>query len=338
MGAGTQTTVSQSDPQPWGPSQKFLKTILGDAQKAYQKGPYVYQGSTVTPMSNQTQDAYSGIMDMAKYNANNPNGMNSQLQNIIGNGGFNNQQLGAMNGMQNDLRRYGANGLNKPQDQALQNYRETANGNYDRNANPGYGAVRQNTLNDVADMTNLNAAAAGRYGSGMHEGVLSRELGKTASNMDMNDYNNWLGRRDAANQGMASLGTQGASQRSGLQGSLFNAAQAGQTNMQSAYQGMKAPYTDMAGVGSAYEDLATRIKNDELRKFDAQNPMNFLQQYMSLAGMNGQLNSNTTTTQAPGPNPFLTALGVAGTGLSLAQPFLGLNGVSGASAGGLGIL
>lgn len=280
MPGGSQETKTQSVAKPYPGSRPLINTVLRDAGRAYNQGmgSQPYTGSTVIPMSRQTERSYSGIMGVANKNANGPKGLTNNLQDIIKQGGFNDNQMDALAG-----------------------FRRTANSHYNPNANPGYQSVRQNVLDDTQDAVNLNAATAGRFGSGIHEGVLSRELGKTASNMDMNDFNTWLGRKDAA------------------QGNLFNAAQAGIGNMTNAYQGALQPYQSMAGVGAGYEDLAKRTKDDQLRVFnETQNaPWKQFGNLLNVANLGGQYNNSQTTSTAPGQNPFLSALGGVSVGAGL---------------------
>ena len=90
----------------------------------------------------------------------------------------------------------------------------------------------------------------------------------------------------------------------------------------SAYKASQSPYETMYGVGAQQEDLATRIKNDEIRKFEgAQNQgWNQLQRLQSIlmptAGLGGTTatigsNAGTQSTTAQGPNRLSSTLGGA---------------------------
>lgn len=320
FGDGKQTTVQQGGSTPYKKSQPIIDTILKDAQRGYKQGigSDVYTGSTVDPFSRQTEQTYNGITGVANDNMGN-RGLGKNFQSIINNGGFNGRQLGALKNMQGQLNDLGKNGLSNDQDAAMANYRQLANGSYDFNANPGAQGVLDASIRDATNAANLNASAAGRYGSGTHEGVLASKIGDLSNTFRYGDYNNWLGRHDAANAGMASLGQQGVQNRQGLASGVFNAGQAGIGNMNAAYQGMMQPYQSKLGVGAAYDDLGNRQMQDQLRIFDAQNnaPLKNMQNYLGLAGLNGQFNQTQTTTQAPGPNPWLQGLGVASTAVGL---------------------
>lgn len=264
MSNGTQTSTTQSEPMPY--QSKLFKQTARDAMRLYGQGGGMNTGSMVVPWSKQTQQAQGGIMDMA--GANTEGGMNPQLQSIINNGGFNNQQMGALNNWQN-----------------------TANGNYDFNANPGSQGVLDSILRDTKNNVNGIAAAGGRYGGGAHAGRMAQDIGDISSQYRSNDYNNWLGRRDSANT------------------NLFNGAQAGMGNMQAAYQGMKSPYQDMMGVGAMNEDLRRRQLDDRARMVNL--PWEQISRLQAVGS--GMGNYGTSTTQSPAANPFLQALGMAGT-------------------------
>lgn len=265
MPPSTQTTTSSSEP--WGPQKKAGSLGIRDAMRAYKGGFGSNTGSMVVPWAKQTQQGMGGTMDVANQNAG-MNGMGGQFQDIINNGGFNDYQKGS-----------------------LDNWQKTANSAYDFNANPGSQGVLDSILRDTTNSVNGNAAAAGRYGSGVHQGRLAQDVGDQSSQFRMNDFNTFLGRKDAANS------------------NLFNGAQTGMSNMTSAYAAQKQPYQDMMGIGSMNEDLKRRQLDDRARINNL--PWENIQKL--LAASSGAGNYGTTTTQAPGPNPFLQGLGMAGS-------------------------
>jgi hypothetical protein len=182
-------------------------------------------------------------------------------------------------------------GFNDHQMSSLNNWQKTANSDYDFNANPGSQGVLDSILRDTSNSVNGMAAGAGRYGSGMHQGRMAQDVGDISSQYRSNDYNNWLGRRDSANT------------------NLFNGAQAGMGNMQAAYQGMKSPYQDMMGVGAMNEDLRRRQLDDRARMVNL--PWEQISRLQAVGS--GMGNYGTTSVQSPAANPFLQALGMAGT-------------------------
>lgn len=276
---------------------------------------------------------------------------------MLGNGGFNETQqmalgsakkdFGANQQMFQDLINSG--GLTADQRTAMDNYRTTATSQFDPNGNPGFQKVLSSALDAAGDSVNLSAAGAGRYGSGAHQSVLGKTTGDLANNMVMGEYRDYQNRRDQANNSLFAGGQQGVGNMTGAygtmqgasnnlmnmgqvgidnidrqfgnmlnaQGQLFNAGQAGIGNMRDAYGIAQMPYQTQMQVGGMYEDLATRMKNDELRIFNGQQNSQWDQitKLLNAANMNGNFGSKTDT--AAGPNSFLQGLGGIGSILSL---------------------
>lgn len=272
MPPGEQTTQTSSEP--WKKAIPALSLGMNDAMRMYKQGYGANTGSMVVPWSKRTMQGMEGTMDVANQNID--GGMNPQLQQIINNGGFNNQQKGA-----------------------LDNWQATANGSYDFNANPGSQGVLDSILRDTRNNVNANAAGAGRYLGAMHQGRMAQDTADVSSNFRMSDYNNWLGRRDAANT------------------NVFNGAQTGLGNMSAAYQGQMAPFQSMMGVGTMDEDLNRRVKDDQARVGNL--GWDQLQKLMAAASGAGRY--GTTTATAPGPNPLLQMAGTAATGANLFSSF-----------------
>lgn len=262
MQGETQTTNTS---KPWGPQADLFRRAMRDATGLYKNPNKPY--SMVVPFSKQSESGMRDIMSTARAN-DGTDGLSGNLQGIINNGGFNDQQLGALN-----------------------NWESLANSDYNFNANPGSQGVLDSILRDTRNNVNLNAASAGRYGSGLHQGRLAQDIGDTSSQFRMNDYNSWLGRKDAANSNM------------------FNAAQAGQGNMLSAFQGLQAPAAAKIGVGQSREDFIRRQLDDRARRQNL--PWENLQKLLAVGSGTGSYGTSTAT--APGPSPFLQGLGIAGT-------------------------
>lgn len=271
-GTGKQTTTASSEP--WSGAQPALKTGIANATNLFNSGvgSKVYTGSTVTPWSKQTTAGMGAMESAARANMGG-RGLSGMYQGIINNGGY-----------------------NSAQQNALGNIRQVANSSFDINSDPGFQQVMRNAENAV----NANASAAGRYGSGTHQGNLAREIG----DLGARQFQNWQSRRDAANQNLFGMGQQGIN------------------NLGAAYQGMNAPVQDLFKVGSMNEDLANRVMNDKLRIFDStQNkPWENLARFNAIASGAGQLGGTQTNTQ-PGQNPFLAGLGALSGGLGLLGSF-----------------
>lgn len=275
MSGGSKQTTTQTS-APWTGAQPALQQAIGQAQNLMSTGvgQQIYGSSTVIPWSSQTQQAIGNIQNNANANTGNA-GLSGQLQGVINSGGY-----------------------NQPQQDALSNTRNLANSQF--SVTPELQKVLDAQGSKVSDAVNLNASAAGRYGSGANQTLLAKNVGDLANQTIYNDYNNFVGRRDAANS------------------NLFNMGQQGFNNLGAAYTGLNAPNQDLMNIGAMNEDLATRYKNDELRLFnDTQNkPWEQVSRLNAIASGAGSLGS-TTTESKPGSNPFLTALGYGNTGLGL---------------------
>lgn len=311
------------------------------------------------------KDALGGLT-MAANNAEN------RYMRMLGNGGFNESQRQALGSVRKNFdanqgifqNLLNSGGLTDDQRLAMDNYRTTATSKFDPNADPNFQKVLSSALDAAGDSVNLSAAGAGRYGSGAHQGVLGKTTGDLANSMLSNEYNNWQNRRDAANNSLFAGGQQGVNNMTGAYGTmqgaannlmamgqvgldnidrqyqnllnangqLFNAGQAGLGNMSDAYGIAQLPYQTLMQLGSMNEDLATRLKNDELRIFDAKNNSAWDQigRLINVGNLGGQFTTSKTTASGGGQNPFLTGAGGLGFLASL------FGGGAPAGTGGLG--
>lgn len=201
-GSSKQTTSSSS--APWAAAQPALKQGIGAAQSLYNSGTgaQVYNGSTVVPWSNNTQNGMASITENANANRNG-NGLEGQYQGVINNGGYNSGQL-----------------------EALNNTRSVANGSFDINSDPGFQQVVDQARNSV----NAGASGAGRYGSGIHQ----QTMGNTIGDLGARQYQAFQQRKDAANSNLFNMGGQGFSQLgqaySGMQAPAQSLMQVGAMN------------------------------------------------------------------------------------------------------------
>ena len=253
------TSVTNTDPPEW--AEPGLKYVGSQALSAAKKGNLAQPltMSTVVPFSQQTTQGMNSIMGNAN-EALSPGGYSDQFKGIIGSGGYNQEQQDALSGI-----------------------RSTATSPFDINANPAFQQVLQRAQGDAANAVNSSVSGMGRYGSGAHQGVLSREIGDLTSRMVGDEYRNWQGRQDQAQQ------------------QLFNAGQQGQGNMQNAFERVNDPAQAMMGVGGMFEDLYGRQLNDSLRIADeTQNQeRNNLRELAALLGGAGQFANTTQTSQGP---------------------------------------
>ena len=384
---GDKQQTTSSTVEPYSKSKPLINKALADAMKAY-KGGYgsnIYTGSTVTPYAGQTMWGMNNLQDLANKNDGGGSNFMKRLQGIMNNGGFTQTQRDAMSGMQGAaggvadymgtlknglnsgqvrdlqamrgatgsvdslLSSLGKSGLTGAQRNAMNYYKGIAGSNFDYS--PDFQNVLDAGLQDAREGVNANASAAGRYGSGIAQGVMAKELGNLSNTARLGEYRDWQNRKDSANTNMANLGQTGVGNISNLSqlqsslgnaalgaantgtnnlqnlyglgntlnSSLFNAGQAGLGNMATAYQTAQMPSQTLMQLGGMNEDLAGRIKNDELRIFDAKNqsPWDAIGRLMQTANLGGSYNTTSQTSQQPGQNPFMSALGLGLGGMSL---------------------
>lgn len=277
MGGGTQTTSQNSTSEPWIEAQEPLKQGIGAASDLASAGAFdPYMGNTVTPWSTQTSRGNYGIEQFARNNEG-TGPLGTQYQNIINNGGYNQQQTDALRPIQS-----------------------VAAGDYLNREDPNFERALSASRESIANQINLGASGAGRYNGATHWGNVAREVGNYEAGQRVGQYNMERDRQSQAAQ------------------TLFNAGQQGFSNLGQAYQQAKAPWQDLREVGGYGEDLATRLKNDEIRRFEAQQaaPRQNIEWLNAIASGAGSLGgTSTATAQQPGQSPFATALGY-GTGLA----------------------
>jgi len=276
---------------------------------------------------------------------------NAGLNQIINDkNGMTAAQNKAFSGLQNTVygnntnlqRTFDQGGLTADQQSAADFYRGGMNEEF--GLDPAYQSVKQQALASQNDALSARAAAAGRYGGGMDQAILAREQGNLSDRMDTAELDKYRARRNAAagslaglsQQGIgnqlginsaqqaglgsiADMGAMGVGQRntaigtkSGLESTLFNMNASGLDNMGKAYDTALKPFQTERAVGAEMEDLYTRQMQDKLRKFDAQNPFNHLQQYGSL--LSGAP-TNTVQTSMPSTLQTLLGAGIGGYGL-----------------------
>lgn len=272
MPGGTQTTETQSTNQPWPGVKKILNHGFKDALQLYRKGIGSNPGSNVVQMSNDTVNANDEARRIAMANMGG-NGLSGQYQNVINSGGYNPEMQDAIN-----------------------NLRTRATSTYDPKTS-GFEDVLKSTLRDAGSAVDEGASSAGRYGSGIHEGVKERTLGDLSNSARYGDFQNWMNDRNSA---VSQLGNMG---------------QAGFGNLQTAYSGMQDPVRTQLGVGSQFEDLMKRTIEDRNRALN--DPWSQLNKLLGVAGAGSGYGTTSGTTTAPGPNPLLQTIGGVSSGYGL---------------------
>lgn len=281
-GSSSQQTT-QSTSEPWKTAQPALKTAVTGAEKLYKDGVGgdIYTGSTVVPWDQQTKQGMDAVTQSANANLNG-NGLSGQYQNVINNGGYNADQLAALN-----------------------NTKATANSNFDINSNPAFMQVLQQSQDAARNGVNASASGAGRYGSGIHQQTLGNTLGDLTNRAVGQEYNNWNARRDAANSNAFNMASTGF-------GQLGAAYQGMQAPANSLFQ-VGSMNEDLA---TRQMNDKLRIFNEQQSK-----PWDQLGRLNAIASGAGQMGGTQTQSQ-PGQNPFLSALGYASGGAGLLGSFL----------------
>lgn len=203
MTGSSKTTTTQNS-APWSGAQPALSTALTGAQDLYKNGTgsQVYTDSTVVPWDAQTQKGMGIITNTANANSGG-NGLSGQYQGIIDSGGYNADQLNALN-----------------------NIKSVANGSFDINSDPGF----QQVIDQAKNSVNASASGAGRYGSGIHQQTLANTIG----DLGARQYQDFLNRKDTANSNLFNMGQTGIGNLStaytGLQAPASSLMQVGAMN------------------------------------------------------------------------------------------------------------
>lgn len=279
MGGSTKQTPASST-EPWAAAQPALKQGINDAQGIYNSGTAFdpYMGSTVVPYSQQTQQGMQDTLNKADWSDNmfNQNLTTTALNSY--NGGLNDIQKGVVGRLTGQ-----------------------ATGAFNPNDNPGFQSVLKQATDSAGNAVDMGASAAGRYGSGVHQGNVAREVGNVAGQLTSNEYNDYKNRQDAANTSLFNAGQQQQNNINANSGALTNAFNAsllpGQARMQ---------------IGGMNEDLAGRTMNDQLRIWQGQQqaPKSAVEWLAALGSGAGSLGgSSNTTAQGPSASPFGQAAG-----------------------------
>lgn len=223
--SGSQTSYS---------SQPGVSDILGPAKSIMNSGTAWKPNTTsqVTPFSRQTRTGLTGMQHNAQgatpaFHAN----------------------FGRVNATLGD------GGLNDLQDQQVGRLQSQASGGMLQN-NPYLDEVINRTSQDIGNASNLAASAAGRYGSGAHQGVTQDAVGDMSAKLRYDDYGRERGYMQDA---IGSLFNAGTTQRNNILG--------GTQQLQSAYDATNDPSRTMLGVGSAFENKNSQVLADQDRIF-----------------------------------------------------------------------
>lgn len=277
-----------------------LERSVGSATDLFNRGvgSNPFPGSPVIPFSQQTESAMDAIQGGA------------QAARPVFQGAFDRAQGVAEQG-----------GYSPVQQESVDALRSQMAGDRLTADVPFQEAVIDRSAQRMSDAVNQMASSMGRFGSGAHQGVLAREIGDMSNRAYLDNYNRERGyQQDAI-------------------GSAFNAEQQRRANiygdpaaLSGAYEATLAPEQDLMGVGSQYEDLATRLKNDEIRRFEeAQSlPWENIARYNAALSGAGQYGTKNVTAQGPeGPGLFQRVAGGALAGSGFGWPGMAVGGLAG---------
>lgn len=271
MGGG-KTEVSSSTSEPWSKAQPYLTRNLAAASKV--KPTQVYGGQRVADQSMQTQGGLAALTGAANANMGGQ-GLSGQYQDVINSGGYNAQQMDAVRNTQN-----------------------LANQQYA--ISPELQRILDQSNEAALGSVNLANSASGRYGSGMGNAAVADAISRNTNNLVYQDLNNFMSRRDAANQNLFGMGQQGFG------------------NLGTAFTGMQAPGQTLLNVGQQQDARQQALINSQMDVFDEKQraPRADIEWRQALYSGSGQL-GGTQTNRAPGQSPLATGLGYGLTGLGL---------------------
>lgn len=260
-GGSKNTTTATQTNQPYAAAKPGLDYGMSQALSLAKGGNLARPNtmSTTVPISNQSMAGMNSIQGIAEKGMA-PGGYSDMWGQIIGQGGYNDPQKTAMEGI-----------------------RATATGPFDINANPAFQDVLRQAQDGAAYGVNQNAAGLGRYGSGAHEGVMAREVGDLTSRMVGDEYRNWQGRQDAAQRDLFNVGQQGMANMSTGFDEMQRPAE--------AMMGVGSMYEDL--YGRQLND-ALRISDETINQ-----PRNELRELMALLSGSGQFGTSTQRAQMP---------------------------------------
>lgn len=261
------------------PAMKAAATTIGNQLNTQlQAGVKPYTGSLVPALSGQTSQGVSSLMGAAG----NTGGLAQATEwnrNVVDAGGYNSALKSAQGGIEGYLRESQADA-------------------------PGYAALRAKAGDDTLRDINALTTASGRFGSGSHIGKATQELGNVYAGMDMQNYENRLGRMLGGNQALAGIGQ-----------TAYGNAQGAAASLPGLYQAGLMPGQAMLQAGQTMDAYNTARAGDAARIFDATENAgwNTLQRGGSIFGGTAPVSGTTTTESQPwwkvGTGLGATALG-----------------------------
>jgi hypothetical protein len=322
----TTTTVQNNEPPAWAaPQLEQLGADIGTATEAGAFRPQMPDFSTVVPFSQPTQQAMTGMMDVAAQGNPAASLANQGLQGILSGGGLTGQQQGMIGNLAQT-----AGGAYRPEAAmgVAQNLNTAAGNNL--MGNPFIDRMISDNATTMGTSITDQMGTMGRGGSGVHQQTLADSIGRMANDTRLQNYNT-----ERANQMQASNALVGGAQAqdslaNAAAGSAFNAMQTGNQNVftggqlsPALYAAQMAPYDTMLNVGQMQEGKQFEQLQEDLSRFNSDNTATLAELNNRAALLQGVVgNYGTTTGTAIQPNqnyrsPLEMALGygMAGAGM-----------------------
>lgn len=316
LGGGSksnQTTTQISEPPKY--LQPYLQQGAQQAQDIYNRGPaQYYPGQTVTPFSDETQAALTGITNRATTGSDVTRNASNFASSILG---------GAPS------TQFGAN---------VNPYASMATSFNGMTSNPALDMTFGRAADQVTNRLQSSFAGSGRN-TGAARPVAADELGSLAAGIYGPAYENERNRELAITQQQLGIGGAGyESERDRMLGDINSqrSQQLGVLGLSPQISGQEyADFDRLAGVGAMREDFTGREMQDAANRWDYnQNARgNALDQYLSrlLGQPGGTVTTNTPIYRNTGAN----ILGGAMLGQNIGQGFGGNGGNWGAGLGAL---
>lgn len=307
MGGQTtqQPVVTTQSSTPWSGAQPHLLDVMAQGQAKYGQdiGYLPWTGATQAPKDPALELGLIHASSIAQQNAQGSPGV-----------------MGGLNLAQNMIANQGLSAGNQQAATQYGNIYNEATGNQ----NPYLLDVIAANDRRIADKVNSSMSGAGRYGSGAHTGVLTRELAEAANPILAQDYANRQQLRMGATQGLEGVYS-GGLQRAGQFSQLVPALE------QARYE----PANQLMNLGSFETNRAQNDLASQINLWNAQQarPWEQLARYSGIVGGMGGLGGTTIKTapsNAPSTTQRLAGGALAGAGIGSAF------GVPGALVGGLG--
>jgi hypothetical protein len=266
-GGGTETTTQTSGPT--NPMVDSTTTkLLSGLQGQVDKGTAVFDKSLYPGMSGTTTGGIGSLTSAASAGAPGLNNAYGWANGVVNSGGYNPALTSAQTGVQDFLRESRADA-------------------------PGYAAVRRGVADDTLRDVGSSFLTDGRFGSSVMGESAGEGLGKVLGAMDMQNYENRLGRMLDGNQALAGIG----------QTAMGNAAGAASA-VPSLYGATLMPGQTQIAAGQLLDAdaLAARQGEDDLFRRQNDSGWSTLGQATSiLAGNAGAGTQQQTQTQPTAP-------------------------------------